>query len=69
MLGVDPKACVVFEDSAAGIGGAKAAGMRCVALARPGAPKQDVSAADLVLEDLAGFQPGLLAWRSQHDLT
>lgn len=57
MLSVAPEGCVVFEDSHAGITGAKAAGMTCVALARPGAPPQDVSGADLVLDDLADFDP------------
>lgn len=53
-LGVAPKDCAVFEDSAAGVLAAKAAGMRCVALSRPGLPKQDVSLADLVVADLSG---------------
>jgi beta-phosphoglucomutase-like phosphatase (HAD superfamily) len=49
------EACVVFEDSCAGVRAAKAAGMRCVALARPGRPVQDLSGADLVVETLAAF--------------
>lgn len=57
MLGVPPAECVVFEDSTAGIAGAKLAGMTCVALAREGAPKQDVTLADLVLNDLSDFNP------------
>lgn len=52
-LQVPAAECVVFEDSAAGVRAAKAAGMRCVALARPGLPAQDVSAADRVVADLA----------------
>ena len=52
---VEPAACLVFEDSAAGVRAAKAAGMSCVALARPDAPRQDVATADLVLDDLAKF--------------
>lgn len=54
-LGLPPETCLVFEDSAAGVRSAKAAGMRCVALARPGRPPQDVRAADLILSDLADF--------------
>ena len=54
-LGLPPQQCLVFEDSTVGIEAAKQAGMHCVALARPGRPAQDVSRADWVLEDLAGF--------------
>jgi HAD superfamily hydrolase (TIGR01509 family) len=54
-LGVDPSECLVFEDSQAGVKAAKAAGMFCVALSRQSAIPQDLSAADLVLDDLADF--------------
>jgi beta-phosphoglucomutase-like phosphatase (HAD superfamily) len=47
--------CLVFEDSTVGVQAAKAAGMHCVALSRPDRPVQDVSMADLVLEDLGEF--------------
>ena len=56
-LGVEPADCVVFEDSEAGVKAAKAAGMYCVALQRPGMPAQDLSSADRILTDLAGFDP------------
>ena len=55
MLGVAPEHCVVFEDSLAGISAGKAAGMKCVGLARPGAPKQNLSHADIILSDLSHF--------------
>jgi len=54
-LEVEPAQCLVFEDSKVGIEAAKAAGMHCVALSRPDRPVQDVSGADLVLEDLGEF--------------
>lgn len=54
-LGIAPAGCLVFEDSAAGVKSAKAAGMKCVALQRNNMVRQDVSAADQVLTDLAEF--------------
>jgi len=52
-LGVEPGACVVFEDSPNGMRAAVAAGMRCVAVLNAltrSLPRPDV---DLVLESLA----------------
>jgi sugar-phosphatase len=60
-LGVPASACLVFEDSAAGVQAAKAAGMRCVALCRDAARGQDLTAADLVLTSLAAFD--LESWK------
>ena len=57
-LGVPPSACVVFEDSRAGVLSAKAAGMYVVALQRDGAPPQDLSEADEVVTDLAELDLG-----------
>ena len=54
-LGLPPSACLVFEDSRAGVLAAKAAGMRVVALQRPKAPPQDLAEADAILPDLADF--------------
>lgn len=54
-LDIAPAHCLVFEDSTVGVLAAKRAGMHCVALARPGGPSQDVTAADLILSDLAHF--------------
>jgi beta-phosphoglucomutase-like phosphatase (HAD superfamily) len=53
---VAPEECVAFEDSRAGVLSAKAAGMRVVALQRPGAPRQDLAEADEVLTDLGDFR-------------
>jgi sugar-phosphatase len=60
LLGVEPARCVVFEDAAAGVAAAKAAGMRCVAVpergdADEGDPVRDLGgmAADVVLGSLA----------------
>ena len=54
-LAVAPRDCVVFEDSAVGVAAGKTAGMRVVALSRPSHPKQDVSAADLILGNLSDY--------------
>ena len=54
-LKIQPSNCVVFEDSSAGVTAAKRAGMYCVGLQRKGAPLQDFSLADEVLEDLSAF--------------
>lgn len=56
-LGVVPEACLVFEDSAAGVKAAKAAGMACVALSRTNAEDQVLDAADAVLTTLEDFDP------------
>ncbi len=52
-LQVAPSECLVFEDSAAGINAAKRAGMRAVALVRPGLPAQGMSAADMIVSSLS----------------
>ena len=57
LLGAAPADCTVFEDSAAGVAAGKAAGMRVIALRLPDHPPQDLSAADLVLDDLSRFVP------------
>jgi len=56
-FGIDPAECLVFEDSSAGVSAAKAAGMHCVALCRPGHPHQNLSGADNILADLADWRP------------
>ncbi len=59
-LNVNPEACVVFEDSLAGIAGAKAAGMKAIGIATS-KKVTDFSAADIALVDfdsldLNGFE-------------
>lgn len=54
-LNIAPCHCLVFEDSTAGVLAAKAAGMTCVGLRRPGAPSQNLSLADWIVSDLTEF--------------
>ena len=51
-LGYDPKDCVVIEDSQAGVQAAKAAGMVCIGFRSPNSHNQDLSEADLIINDL-----------------
>ena len=51
-LGVPPAACVVIEDAVNGVQAAKAAGMRCIAVAQT-FPAAKLAQADLVRERLA----------------
>jgi HAD superfamily hydrolase (TIGR01509 family) len=56
-LGMPAGACVAFEDSEVGMRAARGAGLYTVALARPGAPVQDTSAAHMVVSDLGDLDP------------
>jgi sugar-phosphatase len=51
-LGVTPNDCIVVEDAPAGIAAARAAGMRCVAVAGTFPPSRLVDA-DVVLPELS----------------
>ena len=57
--GLPPAACVAIEDSRWGIESAKAAGLRCVGITHT-YPRQELSAADAVIDRLADFTPGLI---------
>lgn len=57
-LGVDPKRCLVIEDSDNGVIAAKAAGMVCVAVPNPITEPCDFSQADLLLESLTDLPYG-----------
>jgi len=52
-LEVDPRNCVVIEDSPPGVGGAKNAGMLCVGFANAHSGNLDLSGADLILQDFS----------------
>jgi beta-phosphoglucomutase family hydrolase len=50
-LKVNPEDSVVIEDSKNGVIAAKAAGMKCIGYKNPGSGNQDISAADLVIDN------------------
>ena len=51
-LRAEPLSCVVIEDSHHGVTAAKAAGMFCIGLINPNSGQQDLSAADLCVNNL-----------------
>jgi sugar-phosphatase len=51
-LGVSPERCLAIEDSVAGVGAAKAAGMVCVVVPDPLVPDEDFVEADLILRSM-----------------
>ena len=51
-LRLDPRACVVIEDSNNGLRAAKAAGMRCIVTVSSYTGKEDFSLADRIVDDL-----------------
>lgn len=57
LLKVSPAACVVFEDSPAGVASAKFAKMTCVALDRFGTNAELLRDADLIVDDLMKYDP------------
>ncbi len=60
-LAVDPAQCIVFEDSAAGVRAAKAAGMFCFAVRNPQARTvQDLDEADAILQSLEELDPAIV---------
>lgn len=54
-LGVEPREAVAFEDSPNGVAAAKAAGLWCVAVPHAITRALDLSAADLLVDTLEGF--------------
>jgi HAD superfamily hydrolase (TIGR01509 family) len=60
-LELEPRRCVVVEDSLPGLAAARAAGLRCAVLTTS-PPTDAFGSADLVWSDFAGRRPGELPW-------
>lgn len=58
-LGCSPADCLVIEDSLSGVKAAKNAGMHCVAVSTSH-PREDLTQADIVVEDFTGSLSGVL---------
>lgn len=58
-LAVEPRACVVIEDAVHGVEAAKAAGMRCIAVAQT-FPAAQLQGADIVLSGVADVTVGTI---------
>ena len=50
-LGVKPSQCLVVEDAKLGVAAAKQAGMKCIGYRNPHSGNQDLSEADIVIDD------------------
>jgi HAD superfamily hydrolase (TIGR01509 family) len=59
-LNVKPENCVVIEDSYNGVTAAKRAGMKCIGYRNPSSGNQDLSAADVVINNFAEITPEFL---------
>lgn len=55
VLRVNPKGCVVIEDSKNGVIAAKRAGMKCIGFVNVNSGKQDLSKADIVVDRITGI--------------
>lgn len=55
-LGIDPKFCVVLEDTSLGVEAAKKSGMKCIAIPNEYTSDQDFSMADAIVESAKEVQ-------------
>ncbi len=60
-LGLDPKACVVFEDATPGIEAGRRAGMPTIGIASTGRTRAELDAATRVIDCFTEVSPALLA--------
>jgi len=60
LLQVNPRGCVVIEDSKNGVIAAKKAGMRCIGFRNMNSGSQDLSKADLVVDKIQDIDLGRL---------
>ncbi|QDT63343.1 HAD family hydrolase [Calycomorphotria hydatis] len=56
-LGVEPKDCVVIEDSIHGVTAAKAAGMKCIRIISSGHSREQQTPADVMVDSLTELSP------------
>jgi beta-phosphoglucomutase len=59
-LGLAPSHCVVIEDAPIGLQAARAAGMKCVGLVSTGRRREELAAANLVVDHLRELSPAIL---------
>lgn len=66
MLGVEPRECIVIEDSKSGVLSAKRAGMYCIGFRNGFNEEQDISEADVIVEgyaEIADLGLRIAEWR------
>jgi beta-phosphoglucomutase-like phosphatase (HAD superfamily) len=51
-----PENCLVIEDSKLGVEAAKSAGMKCIGFRNPNSGNQDLSKADVIVDDFAKLE-------------
>lgn len=51
--GCEPSECIVIEDSAVGVAAAVAAGIKCIGYQNPTSGEQDLSGADMIIDDFS----------------